>query len=296
MQWQDVTEALTTLEKTQGGFTLAHRGIVTMPDGTRVFVKIGVDNSTKKWIQRELEAYKLLETYSYPYMPRLLAQNDDHTALALELLASNEGWDWTDTWDNHRLDRTLEAMDTLASIAVTGADEEFRARRMLGANNDGWKPLMESEAKQKTLLAKLRRAGHDELANTLDIPGMAKQSTEYIFRDDTIVHYDVRADNCAWHSKLNTVKLIDWNWAQLGDRRIDISQTLVDVYRAGFDIMVNYANRLDPTALQFLAGLRLNAAASPIVPGMAEQASLRDYQLESGVTALALRDKLIRSA
>ena len=181
----------------------------------------------------------------------------------------------------------------LASIKPRKTEKELLSKSMLGANNDGWKSLAASETKQAILVAKLHAAGYDELADTLDIPAMAKQSTQYVFKNDAIVHYDVSADNCAWHTESNTVKLIDWNWTQLGDRRIDVSQTLVDVYRAGFNVMDHYADRLDADALQWLAGFRLNATASPVVPGMAEQVALRDYQLESGVTALILRDMLI---
>jgi len=250
MRWQNINEALHTLEKTQGGFTLAHRGIITMPDGTRVFVKMGVDDNTKKWIQREINMYELLQAYKFPFIPKLLTHNDEHTAIALEVLASDEGWDWTSTWNTSRLDKTLGAVDMPVSIDPTEADKRVLGRSMLGADNDGWKSLVRSEAKQKILLAKLHTARHNELADTLDIPAMAKQSMQYVFKDDTIVHYDVRADNCAWHSKFNTVKLIDWNLAQLGDRRIDISGMLVDVHCAGFDIMSRYANRLDAAALQ----------------------------------------------
>ena len=81
MQWQDIKKTLHTLEKTQGGFTLASRGIITMPNGKRAFVKIGVDDVTKKWIHRELNTYALLEAYAYPCMPKLLAYDDGRTAL-----------------------------------------------------------------------------------------------------------------------------------------------------------------------------------------------------------------------
>jgi hypothetical protein len=295
MQWQDINKSLHTLEKTQGGFTLAHRGIVTMPDGMRVFVKIGVDETTNHWIQREINMYELLAAHFYPSVPKLLTYNDDHTAFALEALDSDEGWDWTNAWDTRRLDKTLEAVDLLANITPTKANKKILGKGMLGANNDGWKALTESMAKQKVLLAKLHTVGHDELANRLNIPVMADQSAQFVFKDDMIVHYDVRADNCAWNSKLNTVKLIDWNWAQLGDRRIDVGAMLVDVHRAGFDIMGHYANRLDATALQWLAEFRFNAASSPVVPGMGEQVYLRDYQLESGITALILSERLLNT-
>ena len=85
-----------------------------MPNGKRAFVKIGVDDVTKKWIHRELNTYTLLEAHAYPYMPKLLAYDDGRTALVLEALENSAGWDWTDTWSAQRLDKTLEAVDILA--------------------------------------------------------------------------------------------------------------------------------------------------------------------------------------
>jgi hypothetical protein len=78
----------------------------------------------------------------------------------------------------------------------------------------------------------------------------------------------------------------------MGDERIDVASMLVHVHKSGLDISRHY-NRLDPDALLWVAGLWLNSAATPLWPGGAEHTSLRDYQLESGVAALKLRDALL---
>jgi len=105
------------------------------------------------------------------------------------------------------------------------------------------------------------------------------------------VHNDVRADNCAWNQQQQTVRLIDWNWAQLGDRRIDVCAFLVHVHKTGFDI-ANHAHRLNKEALHWLAGFWFKSAAQPLLEGSSERAVLRDYQLASGITAFDLAQSL----
>ena len=184
-------------------------------------------------------------------------------------------------------------MDALVALAPLAASHGIFASGMISATADGWRPLAESTEKQTILMKKLRAWGHDILADTLDFPGMAARSVRYLFRNDSLVHNDVRADNCAWNRLLGAVKLIDWNWTQISDRRIDVNSLLIHVHRSGFDVTTQYAGRLDADALQWLAGFWLHGAAETDVDNISEVAALGDYQLLSGIAALELRSKLI---
>lgn len=141
-------------------------------------------------------------------------------------------------------------------------------------------------------MEKMHASGRDTLADTLDFSNMAMQSARFLFRNDSLVHNDVRADNGAWNSSLEAVKLIDWNWAQISDRRIDTNSLLVHVHRSGFDVINQHADRLDVDALQWLAGFWLHGAAEKDVHTTSEVATLGDYQLLSGMAALELCSKL----
>jgi thiamine kinase-like enzyme len=286
--WQDIEQALETITEVDGGFSQAHRGIVTLVNGQRVFVKVGVDDVTKKWAKKEIEVYRFLQRHGYPFIPKFLAYNDDETSFALEAL--DKDWDWSDTWTPERLATTLEAMDMLAAIEPTNRDKEYFSSETLNETDDGWQPLKASKELQETLVAKLCGAGYCNLADTLDITKEAERGAHFVFRHDALVHNDVRADNCAWNPKLQTVKLVDWNWTQLGDRRIDQAATLVHAHKAGLDVTKDYASRLDTDALQWMAGFWFKSAATPIWPG--GPAHLRDFQLKSGVTALKLAEQL----
>jgi hypothetical protein len=288
MDWRTIETVMDTLERPSGGFTLAHRGIVTMPDRTKVFVKIGVDEETKRWAQKEIAIYMFLQKHDYPFIPKFLAHNYDRTGFALEALTASNGWDWTETWDEQRLDTTLKAMEQLAAIIPTEEEKLLFGKKGITSDTDGWQILLRSPDKQLALRRKLSEKGHTGLASNLDIPALAKKSAQYVFEDHIVVHQDVRADNCAWCPTQQTVRLIDWNWTQLGDRAIDRNAMLVHVYRSGLNILQEHRSYLDASALEWLAGFWLDASTNPV---RGNSPSLRDYQLASGVAALELAAK-----
>jgi len=293
MIWQTVEDSLETLEKAKDGYSSARRGIVTLPDETRVFVKIGVDENTNQWAKKEIAVYEFLSTHSFNPMPKLISYSANQAAFALEPLEVPDGWNWKNEWSNERLQATLAAMDELARLKLSEDEARLFSAKSMSETSNGWKPLSESKEKQALLRDKLVKAGYADFVSKFDIQANTAVSMKYVFINDSLVHNDVRADNCAWNPGTQQVKLIDWNWLQVGDRRIDINAMLVDVYKSGFDVVSGFADRLDSDALQWLGGFWLNAAATPIKPGGPEHSSLRDYQLESGVAALRLRESFL---
>ena len=290
IQWYEINATLHNLVKADGGFSTAHRGIVTLPGSEQIFVKVGVDDNTRKWAKKEIVAYRFLKQHNYPFIPELLATSDDERSFALEPLNPGDGWDWSETWTKARLNKTLEAMDALAAIIPGDEDKTSFQQSTIDETDDGWQPLIEDVDRQAILLSKLRAAGHDELADTLDFAAMAERSAQYVFVNDSLVHNDVRADNCPWNEQVGMVKLVDWNWLQLGDRSIDLAAMLTHVQKAGFNLMPDYADRLDSDALHWMAGFWFNSATKPIWPGGPEH--LRDRQLRAGIMALELSQKV----
>lgn len=284
--WGDIEKSIGTLKKVDGGFSPAHRGIVTLSDGTRAFVKVGINDPTKNWAKKEVEVYRFLQRQNYPFIPQLFAHNHDQTGFALEALIPEDGWNWSDEWTEERLAKTLEAMDVLAAIQLVGTDRDVFGNEMLKETDDGWQPLKASKELQHTLLNKLRSAGGSDLANALDFAVEAERSANFLFQKDSLVHYDVRADNSPWKARWQAVRLVDWNWTQLGDRRIDLAGLLVHVHQTGLDVTRAAGDRLNADALHWLTGFWLKAAATPIWPG--GPAHLRDIQLRSAMTALSL--------
>jgi hypothetical protein len=177
-------------------------------------------------------------------------------------------------------------MDALAIIQPGDTDKDVFGSEMLKETDDGWQPLKASKELQYTLLKKLRSARYNNVAKALDFDAEAERSSTFLFRKDTLVHDDVRADNSPWHARRQVVRLVDWNWTQLGDRRIDLAALLVDVHQAGLDVTQAAGDRLNADALHWLTGFWFKAAATPIWPG--GPAHLRDFQLQSAMTAWKL--------
>ena len=286
INWGDIEKSLETLRKVDGGFSAALRGMVTLSDGRPAFVKVGVNDPTKQWAKKEIAVYRFLQRHNYPFIPQLLAYDNDETSFALEALTPEDGWNWSGEWTQERFATTLEAMDVLAAIQPKGPDKDVFGSEMLKETDDGWQPLKESKELQHTLLNKLRSADGSGLANTLDFSVEAERSAAFRFRKETLVHYDVRADNAPWNALRRVVRFVDWNWTQLGDRRIDLAALLVHVHKAGFDVTRAAGDRLNADALQWLTGFWLKAAATPIWPG--GPAHLRDMQLQSALIAWKL--------
>lgn len=287
--WQDIEPRLPSLQPVPGGYSQAQRGLVTLASGNQVFVKCAVNESTETWTRREIKVYAFLERHDFSHIPRLLAHNSDTTGFALEALLPEDGWNWQPEWDETRLKATLTAMNELAALQPNDVDTILMSEHVFGEADNGWSALEQSVAAQKLLRQKLITAGRKDVAE-IDFAHAADQSRHFAFANDTLVHHDVRADNCAWHAGTGQVKLVDWNWMQLGDRRIDLGGFLVHVHKSGFDVLANHADLLDRGALHWLAGFWFNAAAAPIWPGGPND--LRDHQLQSGLVAWDLARSL----
>ncbi|HJP96527.1 MAG TPA: phosphotransferase [Candidatus Saccharimonadales bacterium] len=283
IRWATIKNELGHLRSVDGGFSQARRGLLALPDGTQVFVKLGMDENTKQWAKKEVAVYRFLQNNNYKYIPTLLSVNDDESAFAITAHTPEDGWNWNEDWTEDRINKTLEAMDALAALQPKGDDDRFFSEKAVTENDDGWKILLDSPDLRATLIKKLHGVGRGALADALDIAQEAKKSAQFVFRDDALVHNDVRADNCAWNPSAKEVKLVDWNWAQRGDRRIDLAATLTHVQKSGFAVLPQYASRLDGNALHWMAGFWFKAAATPIWEGGPEH--LRDIQLFSGLTA-----------
>ena len=72
---------------TRGGQTAAGRWIVTLPDRTTAFVKIGATLDTASWVRDEHLAYVRMR--GRPFLPRMIGWSDDgqRPVLAIEELS-----------------------------------------------------------------------------------------------------------------------------------------------------------------------------------------------------------------
>lgn len=283
IDWDAIAGRLAHLEAVEGGYSGATRGLVTLEEGRTVFVKIGVDPHTRAWARKEVRVYGRLEALGFAFSPRLLSSSPDGTAFALEALTQHDGWDWSDRWSTERLEHVLAAVDDLATIDPGGFDPSL-TEPTLTERADGWPRLDPVTPQVLALYPKLEAVGAADLIGRVE--ARAGRRSRFAPRSDTLIHLDVRSDNCAWRLATREVRLVDWNWLQVGDRRIDHAALLTTVQLSGFDVTDGHAGRLDAEALTWLAGYWFTASTKPIWPGGPPR--LREIQFRTAVTALRL--------
>lgn len=288
IDWTVIESSMHTFQPASSGYTQAKRGFITLPDKTMLFVKIGSDDATRKWAQKEIDVYQFLRAHSYTSIPNLLSISDARDGFALEYLNSDDNWSWETPWTDARLQATIDAMDALANIPIDSMPESITTIRMVNSIGNPWQTFATDSVSQNELRLKLGRIDKQSLAEEICNDTFLKQDFYFNFPQDTLVHYDVRRDNCAWNKDSNQVKIVDWNWLQIGNRDIDINALLVSVVASSFQITPQFNNRLNRAALLWLAGSWFSASLGSIKENTSETNSLRDYQLQSAITAYEL--------
>jgi hypothetical protein len=293
LDWETILQHLSDSPEVSEGYGNASRHLVTIPDGPTVFVKQGSDDETIVRIQKELFTYDFLNSRGFLSKPELIATSPDKKGFALEALTPETGWDWTGAWTNDRLIKTLEAMDVLAAIIPQDSDMKYFGVSQFNSADAAWEFSADTSNMAERLKERMGKRGYADLAENIDLGVLSKLASTFIFENTALVHNDVRRDNCAWNAELQEVKLIDWDWVQIGDRNIDVNALLVTVHKSGFDVTESFQTRLDGKALLWLANFWFKNAATPIWLGGNDK--LRDLQLDAAITAYDLGLALVNS-
>ncbi|MFO0970844.1 MAG: phosphotransferase [Candidatus Saccharimonadales bacterium] len=273
--WQMVDATMDTFRPTTGGYSLAKRGIITLADGTTVFIKLATDADSKRFIAKELVAYKWLKQKGYLHIPEILLEKQDGF-----ILPDLSHLDWSNRWNAQKVDAVFQALDELSSMALT---EEDRAVLSDFDVANGWQELVDEPKYQEKLLDKL--ADHPGYAKAIkaNIQTYADVTEAYLSERDqfALTHSDVRSDNLAYNPKDRSVQLIDWNWMGMGRKGIEEVALLVDVAHSGFTVEEHCAERLDPIAALVLAGFWFSHSTRRIWEGGNPQ--LRELQFKSAL-------------
>ncbi|WP_293853621.1 aminoglycoside phosphotransferase family protein [uncultured Alsobacter sp.] len=196
---------IVTAAPVRGGYTQAERWLVTPASGRRVFVKIATSPMTRTWMKSEIAAYGAL---SGGFMPRLVVASGEgaHPFLVLEDLS---GATWPPAWSQERVARVLDALEALH--ASRAALPPFATVFPEGLS--GWKDVAADPAP----LLSLGLVSPEWLAANL--PLLRRVEDAFDPAGSVPLHLDVRSDNLCFRD--GTAKLVDWNFACLGNPRLD---------------------------------------------------------------------------
>lgn len=284
VSWHEIEKAAARgVQPVSGGYSQARRGVVTLDDGQKVFIKIAVDELTSEWLQLELKSYHWLGDHNYVHAPRLVAEGSQGLALP-----DFSAWDWTDTWSRTKLDAALRAMDALAEMSNDAKgvfpENKFGDNPAMGMPWTDGPAIPESvegykHIASRALLNNAATLVHDKQLHAL----YAELASSRPWQGDDLVHYDVRADNFAYNPTDGQGLLVDWNWLCFGSKKLDQTALLVNAQWTGYDVLFRYADRLDINSLAWFVGFWLtNATKAPDTENMKR---LRPRQLECAVVA-----------
>ncbi len=259
LNWQrDVMPYLSTMQPVDGGYSLAERGIVTIADDIKVFVKIAEGATTKKWLKKEIRAYTILNDAGYPFIPQLLAYNSDQSAMAIEYL---ENASFENIWDKDKLDAILNAQQELTKYIHNFTDDpDFTLESVVGLDSK-WPQIIQVDS-VNSINQKFVNLGVDVTFSVDQLQSYEAMLAGWTIADDTLVHQDIRADNFGYDSVNKTGMLIDWNWLCIGDKSLDRTPLFVNMYISGFNPYDFHPETYDPKMLAYMISFWLERILS----------------------------------
>jgi hypothetical protein len=271
----------------QAGFSPALATRLVLTDERRAFVKaIGPDapsgaSGGQDFYRREARIARALPPNVAA--PALLDswEADGWVILSFEDI---EGTNPALPWQYDQLARVLEAL-TATAAALTPSPVEAPAAATPGGS-DHWRQLA-AHPRPVALTPGLERW----VRENLDLLVELEESSEAAATGDTLVHFDLRADNIVLTRR--DVFFVDWPHARVGAPWLDLAYFLPSVAMQGGpppdDVFWRHPLARDAqthdvsSVLAGLAGFMLHGASQPPPPGIP---TLRKFQLAQGQQAV----------
>jgi thiamine kinase-like enzyme len=283
----DIEPHLDTMQNVVGGFTPAKRGVVTLEDRTKVFVKMATDENTAKWLKKEIKSYKKLLSAGYKHIPKLLSVSDDEKGIAIEYL---EGASFENIWDKDKLDAVVKAQEALKEFTDQFiGDNNFRSDDVMDMDFK-WQKLLE-EGNLNKVNEKLKTLGLKSSFSSEQIEQYQKLHEGWSLKENALIHEDVRADNFGYDPVSKEGKLIDWNWLCVGDASLDTTPLFINMQKAGFDAYEYHPEKYDRQMIVYLIGFWLVSILDGNEDSSEREWRLRKAQADSLMICLELLNK-----
>jgi hypothetical protein len=199
-----------------GGYTLMEHWLVALADGTRAFAKVAIDEPTAGFLRDEYRIYSRVEG---SFLPRLLGWDDDGTRPIL-VLEDLTGAHWPPPWRPGDVELVRAALVEIhAQPPPDGLDE------LDPGYLHTWREVEDDPA----LFLGLGLCSAEWLEQAL--PKLISTTDRCDVAGDALVHLDVRSDNICIGDGGAT--LVDWNWASVGNPRVDLALWLASVHLEG---------------------------------------------------------------
>jgi hypothetical protein len=255
---------------TRGGQTAAARWLLTLPDGSGAFVKIGATLDSAAWIRDEHLVYAQLR--GRPFLPRMIGWHDDgeRPVLAIEDLSDGR---WPPPWDRPGVDAVRSCLD---EVHATPPPADLPTVAQHGLEFHGtWGVVAADPAP----LLSLGLCDGEWLAAALPVLDDAARRAS--IEGDALLHMDVRSDNLCLRA--GRALLIDWNWACRGDALFELASWLPSLEAEGGPSPEEILPGPAPELAALLAGYFCSHAGLPPIP---DAPHVREMQLQQARSAL----------
>ena len=260
----------------KGGYTSAHRLIVQCSDGSSFFAKAATDFITSEWLRQEHMVYERL---TGPFMAKAIAwidsqqgsDADDAMNAPLLVLEDLSAGHWNVEWNSDSIKRVLDMLKLVHASPCPGELPTLESTR---SDLVSWHLV----SKEPERFLKLGLCSADWLTSAL--PRLLEAENASVLSGSSIVHLDVRSDNLCFMQ--DRVVLVDWNWACIGNPKVDIVAWLPSLNCEGGplpeDVLVG-----EPELVSLFAGFWAYRAG---LPPLSPDNGVRKIQLEQLKVAL----------
>lgn len=264
-----------------GGFTRAFAGTLTMPDGSRAFVKAApIDSPTAGWYAREAAITAALPDEVRAARVRWTMSESGYFALCLEAV------------DGHMPDLPWSQPELDAAVGSWNAAAEALSRpteQLLAAGIPPLPEIIRAEMSWWSAIGNGQVPMFPEDVGPVPLARLAalEQALPALVAGTGLTHGDLRLDNVLIGETDGRAWLCDWTWPALGAPWFDTVTLLVSAFASGRDVDAYLddapAEGVDG-ALAALSGYWLASAARG--PSSASPHS-RQHQRFSGGAALS---------
>lgn len=197
-------------EAATGGYSGSRRWVVSLDDGSSVFVKAA--SSLDHTRVRLREEARLYQSFQRSFTPELYAFEDDPESPVL-ILEDLSHAVWPPPWTTEQIEKVL---DTLRQVSAENPPEHLPSLERYRETLSGWERILEVATK-------------DWLDSAL--PALKLASEEAVLSGSSLVHFDVRSDNVAFLG--DRTVLVDWSIPAIGNPLADVVGWLPSLHVEG---------------------------------------------------------------
>ncbi|HYZ93432.1 MAG TPA: methyltransferase domain-containing protein [Actinomycetota bacterium] len=242
-----------------GGYSIAERWSLDLEDGRRVFAKMA---PTDDLATRLRDEYTNMSAIKADYRCEIYAWEDGaRPLLVLEDLSKGR---WPPPWEPSDVERVIA---TLERVWSTPPPEHMQDARRFLEMFSGWERIREDPDG----FLSLGIASRDWLDASLDV--LADAARRAPLEGSELLHLDVRSDNMCFAG--DRIVLVDWNWASLGPRNLDLACWLPALRLEGGPLPEEVA----PGLGEYAAGVAAFFASYAHLPAPEGAPTVRRFQL-----------------